>query len=95
MPAYVVTNIDVLDPVRYEDYKKISSASVEKFGGRFVVRGGKVEALEGTWSPKRFVIVEFPSAERAKEWWSSAEYAPGKKLRQETAHTEMILVEGI
>ena len=94
MPAYVVTEIDVHDPVRYEDYKKISSASVQAFGGRFVVRGGKVETLEGNWSPKRFVVVEFPTVERAKEWWSSAEYAPGKKLRNETATSQMIVVEG-
>jgi uncharacterized protein (DUF1330 family) len=95
MPAYVITEIDVHDTVRYEDYKKISTASVQAFGGRFVVRGGKVETLEGTWSPKRFVVVEFPTVERAKEWWSSAEYAPGKKLRNETATSQMIVVEGV
>ena len=95
MPAYVVTEIDVHDTVRYEDYKKISSASVQAFGGRFVVRGGKVETLEGTWSPKRFVVVEFPTVARAKEWWSSAEYAPGKRLRNETATSQMIVVEGV
>jgi uncharacterized protein (DUF1330 family) len=95
MPAYVVTEIDVHDTVRYEDYKKISTASIQAYGGRFVVRGGKVETLEGTWSPKRFVVVEFPTVERAKEWWSSAEYAPGKKLRNETATSQMIVVEGV
>jgi uncharacterized protein (DUF1330 family) len=94
MPAYVVTEIDVHDTVRYEDYKKISTASIQAYGGRFVVRGGKVETLEGTWSPKRFVVVEFPTVERAKEWWSSPEYAPGKKLRNETATSQMIVVEG-
>ena len=95
MPAYVVTQIEIHDPTHYEDYKKISSSTIEKFGGRFLVRGGKVETLEGSWSPTRFVVVEFPTAQRAREWWSSAEYAPGKKLRQEIASTEMILVEGI
>ena len=95
MPAYVVTEIEVLDPVRYEDYKKMSSSSVAAHGGRFIVRGGKVDSLEGTWSPKRFVVVEFPSVEKAKAWWNSPEYAPAKKLRQETAKSQMIVVEGI
>ena len=94
MPAYVVTEIEVHDTVRYENYKKMSTESVQAFGGRFVVRGGKVQTLEGTWSPKRFVVVEFPTVERAKEWWSSKEYAPAKKLRNETATSQMILVEG-
>ena len=95
MPAYVVTEIEVHDPVRYEDYKKMSSESIAAHGGRFIVRGGKVETLEGTWSPKRFVIVEFPTVEKAKTWWSSAEYADGKKLRHATAHSQMIVVEGV
>jgi uncharacterized protein (DUF1330 family) len=95
MPAYVVTEIEVHDPVRYEGYKKMSSAAVEAFGGRFVIRGGKVETLEGTWAPKRFVVVEFPSVEQAKAWWSSEMYAPAKKLRNETASSQMIVVEGI
>ena len=95
MPAYVVTEIEVLDPVRYEDYKKMSPVSIQAYGGRFIVRGGKTETLEGKWSPKRFVVIEFPSVERAKAWWSSAEYAEAKKLRQEIARTEMIVVESL
>jgi uncharacterized protein (DUF1330 family) len=95
MPAYVIVEIEVRDHQRYEAYKKISGSSVETYGGRFIVRGGKVETLEGEWSPQRFVIIEFPSADRAKEWWNSPEYAPGKKLRHETASTRMIVVQGI
>jgi uncharacterized protein (DUF1330 family) len=95
MAAYVVTEIDVHDTARYEDYKKLSSASIQAHGGRFIVRGGKVDTLEGTWQPKRFVIVEFPTVEQAKKWWASAEYAEGKKLRQETATSKMIVVEGV
>jgi uncharacterized protein (DUF1330 family) len=94
MSAYVVTQIEIHDSERYETYKKMSLASIGAFGGRFIVRGGKVETLEGTWSPKRFVVVEFPSIARAKEWWSSQEYAAAKKLRQEIATSEMIVVEG-
>jgi uncharacterized protein (DUF1330 family) len=95
MPAYVVTEIDVHDAQRYEEYKKMSLASLQPFGGRFIVRGGKVETLEGNWTPKRFVVVEFPDVARAKAWWSSPEYAPAKKLRNETASSQMIVVEGV
>jgi uncharacterized protein (DUF1330 family) len=95
MSAYVVVQVDVKDPVRYEDYKRMVPASLAKYGGRFVVRGGKTETLEGTWSPKRFVMVEFPDVERAKAWWASADYAQAKALRQATSQTEMIVVEGV
>ena len=81
--------------MRYEDYKKQAAATVAAFDGRYIVRGGAVRKLEGQWSPSRLVILEFPSVERAREWWSSEAYAPAKRLRQETATTEMILVEGI
>jgi uncharacterized protein (DUF1330 family) len=95
MSAYVVVQVEVKDPVRYEDYKRLVPASLAKYGGRFVVRGGRTETLEGTWSPGRFVMVEFPDVERAKAWWASAEYADAKALRQATSHTEMIVVEGV
>jgi uncharacterized protein (DUF1330 family) len=95
MSAYVVVQVDVKDPVRYEDYKRLVPPSLAKYGGRFVVRGGKTETLEGTWSPKRFVMLEFPDVERAKAWWGSADYAEAKALRQATAHTELIVVEGV
>jgi uncharacterized protein (DUF1330 family) len=95
MSAYVVVQVDVKDPLRYEAYKSLVPASLAKYGGRFVVRGGRTETLEGTWSPKRFVMVEFPDVERAKAWWASADYAEAKALRQATSHTEMIVVEGV
>ena len=69
--------------------------SLEPYGGRFVVRGGKVETLEGDWAPTRFVMVEFPSVEKAKAWWASEEYRDAKALRQATSKTQMIVVEGI
>ena len=94
MPAYVVTEVEVEYPVRYEDYKKMVPPSLAAYDGRFLVRGGKVETLEGDWSPKRMVIVEFPSVEKAKAWWGSTEYAEAKALRQTTAKTQMIVVDG-
>ena len=95
MAAYVVVQVDVTDPVRYEDYKRMVPASMAKYGGRFIVRGGRTETLEGSWAPSRFVRVEFPSMERARAWWASEEYAEAKALRQATSSTEMILVEGL
>ena len=66
MPAYIIVEIEILDPVGYEEYKKLAGATVEKYGGKYIVRGGKAEVLEGDWQPKRIVVLEFESAERAK-----------------------------
>ena len=95
MAAYVIVQVDVKDPVRYEDYKVMVPPSIAKFGGRFLVRGGKTHTMEGTWAPRRFVIVEFPSVEQAKAWWSSPEYAEAKALRQATAESQLIIAEGL
>ncbi|MDQ3684258.1 MAG: DUF1330 domain-containing protein [Acidobacteriota bacterium] len=95
MAAYVVVEVEVRDRERYETYKQMVPASLAAYGGWFIVRGGKAESLEGEWTPGRVVILEFPTAEQAKAWWSSAEYAEAKGLRQATARTQMILVEGV
>jgi uncharacterized protein (DUF1330 family) len=94
MSAYVIVDIEVIDPVRYEEYKKLAAPTVTAYGGRYVVRGGATETLEGDWVPKRFVVLEFESVEQAKAWWSSPEYAPAKALRQKTANTQMVVAEG-
>jgi len=95
MAAYVVVQVDVKDPVRYADYRAMVPASLEKYGGRFVIRGGQVHPMEGTWNPKRLVMVEFPSVEQAKAWWASPEYADAKALRQATAESQLIIIEGV
>jgi len=95
MAAYVVVQVDVKDPGRYEAYKQMVPASLEHYGGRFIVRGGQVHTLEGTWAPKRFVVLEFPSVERARAWWASPEYADAKALRHATAESQMIVVDGL
>lgn len=95
MSAYIIVQVDVHDPDRYENYKSMVPPTLEPYGGRFLVRGGAVENLEGTWHPARAVIIEFESVERAKAWWNSPEYADAKALRQATANTEMIVVEGV
>ena len=95
MAAYVIAHIDVKDPVRYEDYKKMVPPSIAKFGGRFIARGGSVEVLEGNWQPKRLVLVEFPTIEAARQWHASVDYAAAKELRQATSTGDMILLDGV
>lgn len=95
MPAYVVVQIAIQDPATYEEYKTLAPASIATYGGRYLVRGGASEILEGSWQPKRLVVLEFPSAAQARAWWHSPEYAPAKAVRQRCARTEMLLVEGI
>ena len=95
MAAFVIVDIEITDPARYEEYKKLAAPTVAAHGGRYVARGGRVETLEGAWRPGRLVVLEFPSSQSAKQWWDSAEYLPAKRLRQECARTEMILVEGV
>ena len=94
MAAYVVVQIAVEDPTAYEEYKALAPASIAAYGGRYVVRGGRSEVLEGSWQPSRLVVLEFPTADRARAWWGSAEYAPAKAIRQRCARTEMLLIEG-
>ena len=95
MSAYIVVEIHVKDPERYADYRTMVPSSLEAYGGKFLVRGGAVERLEGDWEPSRFVVIEFDSVEQAKRWWDSDEYRQARDLRQETADTKMIVVEGI
>ncbi|HEY6908382.1 MAG TPA: DUF1330 domain-containing protein [Myxococcales bacterium] len=94
MPAYVVVDIEVKDPAVYERYKALAPPSIAKYGGKYLARGGATEVLEGSWKPKRFVVLEFPSMERARAWWSSPEYAAAKALRQACSSTSMVAVEG-
>jgi uncharacterized protein (DUF1330 family) len=93
--AYVIAIVDVKDPVRYEEYRRTVLPTITAYGGRFVARGGRTEVLEGAWAPRRVVIVEFPSLERAQEWWSSPEYAGPKALRQATSDGTLIVIEGV
>jgi uncharacterized protein (DUF1330 family) len=95
MAAYIIAEVEVQDAERYEDYKPMVPPTLAEYGGRFIVRGGAAEALEGEWSPRRVVIMEFPSAEQARAWWGSEAYAPAKELRQATADSRLILVEGV
>ncbi|MHB8646264.1 MAG: DUF1330 domain-containing protein [Thermomicrobiales bacterium] len=95
MAAYVIAQVDVNDPERYVEYRKMVPASIEKYGGKFIARGGSAEVLEGDKSlPQRLVIIEFESMERAKAWWASEEYREAKALRQATSTGTLFLVDG-
>jgi uncharacterized protein (DUF1330 family) len=95
MPAYVIVEIDILDPAGYEEYKKLAGATVDNYGGKYIVRGGRTEVLEGDWKPKRIVVLQFDSLQHAKDWLNSEEYREPRKMRHRTARTNMILVEGM
>ena len=95
MPAYVVVQISIHDSVTYEQYMKIAPPSIVAHSGRYIVRGGPSEVLEGSWQPRRLVILEFSNVEQARAWWDSPEYAPAKAVRQRCADTEMLLIQGI
>ena len=95
MVAYVINDMEVTDPQLLDEYKKLSPATVEHYGGRFLARGGQVEMLEGTWSPKRLVILEFPSIAQAKAWVNSPEYAPARRVRQKASRSNIVVVEGV
>ena len=95
MTAYVVVDIDVHDPVGYEEYKKLAPAAVELHGGKYIARGGKTETLEGDWSPSRLVILQFEDSEQAKKWLNSEEYREARTMRHKTAHSQMVVIEGV
>ena len=95
MPAYVIVNIEIMDPTQYEAYKQMAPGTVEAYGGRYLVRGGPVDIVEGRWTPRRVVVLEFPSKRQAHAWWNSSEYADAKSIRQACAYTEMVFVEGV
>lgn len=94
MSAYVIVNVATSRAEEYERYKEMAQETVAQYGGRYLVRGGTLEVLEGTWSPTRVVILEFPTYERAHEWWNSDEYAPAKELRQLLSTTDLFIVDG-
>jgi uncharacterized protein (DUF1330 family) len=95
MAAYVIADITVQDPGRYDEYRRQVLATIEKYGGRFLVRGGAHQSLEGDWNPGRIVLLEFPDMAALKRWYESEEYGPLITLRQSAAAGSLIAVEGI
>ena len=94
MAYYIVADIDVTNPEEYKNYAQHTPATLEKYGGKFIVRGGQSETLEGNWQPKRIVIIEFSSAEQAKNWYNSPEYQAIIGIRQRSTVSNILLVQG-
>jgi uncharacterized protein (DUF1330 family) len=94
MVAYIIVDSEILDPVKYEEYKKLTPQAIAKHGGRFLVRGGQSVTLEGDWRPNRVVVIEFPSLEVARNFYTSVEYTAARRARAGAARMDMIAVEG-
>ena len=94
MAAYVLAEVEVTNPDGYKEYTAHVPATIARYGGRFLVRGGPSEALEGDWSKVRRVIIEFPDVETAKRWWNSPEYEKPKAMRRANSKGRLILLEG-
>lgn len=95
MAAYILVDGKVTDPVKYEDYKRLAHACVQSHGGRYLVRGGKAEVLEGSWAPNRVVVLEFPTLEQARAFYDSADYAAARAARGGAAQMNMVMVGGV
>ena len=95
MPTYLIGSVTVEDPEGFAEYAAQAAEMVERYGGRYLARGGAVEVLEGEWTPNRLVLIEWDSLEAAKRWYESEEYKAIADIRRRCAETELVLVEGL
>ena len=95
MAAYVIAEVQITDPERYKDYTSHTPASIARHGGRWVVRGGATQVLEGDWNPGRVVVIEFPSVDAALEWFNSGDYQQLAAIRREASSARILVVEGV
>jgi len=95
MAAFVIVDISIFNPQEYEEYKKLTPGTLAPFEGKFLTRGGRTMTLEGDWEPERLVILEFPTFDKAKEWYHSDLYSRAKLIRQKASTAKMIIAEGI
>ena len=95
MTAYVIFDIDIHDPEQYGDYRQLAAPTVAQYGGRYIVRGGAASSLEGDWQPNRVVVLQFDTTEQARAWHDSPEYRPARAIRERTARSKAIIVEGV
>jgi len=95
VPAIVIADVEITDPAGFEEYRARVPATIAAYGGRYLVRGGATEVKEGDWSPRRLIVLEFPSLARAREWYASPEYAPLIALRARSARTRLVFADGV
>ena len=94
MSAYVIGDVEVRDPAAFQEYRNSFGATVEQYGGRFVIRGGRVDAKEGGWQPHHLLMLEFANLEQAERWYNSPEYKPLIAIREKAARTQLLIAEG-
>ena len=94
MPAYLIADIEITNPEGYAAYRPLAAASVTKHGGRFIARGGAIDALEGGWTPSRIVIIEFPSMDAAQKFYHSDDYQAALKVRLANSKGRVVIVDG-
>ncbi len=92
MSAYLLANVDVSNPEAYQEYIRQNSAVVQQYGGKFVVRGAKVDVLEGEWEAHRVVLIEFPDGDAVRAWYNSPEYRAIRRIRQENTRSGMLAI---
>lgn len=95
MAAYLIVDIEVTDPDAYAKYRQLVPPLVAKYGGKYLVRGGDLETVEGDWTPKRLAVLEFESVEKAKEFYYSEDYGPVKQIRLDATNSKAVIVEGL
>jgi uncharacterized protein (DUF1330 family) len=95
MAAYVVFDINVTDTEMFAKYRELAPPAIAAYDGKYLARGGITEVLEGSWTPNRIVILEFPTVERAKQWLESPEYREACALRHAAATTSAFVVQGL
>jgi uncharacterized protein (DUF1330 family) len=95
MPAYLISDVVVKDAEAFETYRTSAAASISRYGGRYLVRGGSIVPLEGSWAPRTIIIVEFPNLEQARAWYRSAEYASALAVRDDALSHNLVLVDGV
>ena len=95
MAAYVIAELDITNETAYDEYRRRVTPTVVQYGGKYIVRGGRVESLENGWPPIRVAILEFPDVEHARRWYHSPEYAPLIELRQRACSSRLTLLEGV
>ena len=95
MPSYVIADVEVTDPTKFQEYSNQVPSTVEKYGGEYLVRGGDTERAEGSWEPKRMGVIKFEDMEQLKRWYYSQEYSDPMQLRHHSANSSVLFVEGV
>lgn len=95
MAGYVIAEVEVRDPVLYEEYRKLVPATIARYGGKYLARGGAIDVKEGNWQPRRMVVLEFASADQARKWYHSPEYTAAAAIRHKAADSRVLIVEGV